>query len=53
MLGRKNAILVIGKNTLFKKALSTRVSDLPNTHEYYEDLKKFGAAIKELDALKN
>ncbi|CAD8176220.1 unnamed protein product [Paramecium octaurelia] len=53
ILAKRNALLVIGKNTLFKKVLATRVQDLPESHEYYEDLKKFGAAIKELDVLKN
>lgn len=33
--------------------LLTRASELETTHPLYEDLKKFGPAIKELDALKN
>ncbi|CAD8073362.1 unnamed protein product [Paramecium sonneborni] len=53
ILAKKNALLVIGKNTLFKKVLSTRVQDLPESHEYYDELKKFGGAIRELDVLKN
>lgn len=33
--------------------MATRVADLPDTHEYYDELKKYGNAIRELDVLKN
>ena len=61
-MGKTGSELVVGKNvtiiyifqkTLIKRVLLTRASELETTHPLYEELKKFGPAIKELDALKN
>lgn len=53
MLGKRGAILLIGKNTLIRSVLAARQAELEKNHPYYEDLSKFGAAIKELQSLKD
>lgn len=52
MLGKRNAILLIGKNTLIRTVLAARQAELEKNHPYYDELSKFGAAIKELESLK-
>jgi len=42
--------LIIGKNTVLKKAVALRLADLPN-EPYYEAYKKLGGKIPELKEL--
>lgn len=44
---------MIGKNTLIRRVLLTRAAELDKNHPFYDELKKFGEAIPELDVLKN
>lgn len=53
ILSKRGATLLIGKNTLIRTVLSVRQSELDKNHPYYEELSKFGPAIKELEALRN
>jgi len=53
MLLKSHSQLLIGKNTLIRRVLQTRVAELEKSNPFFEDLQKFGPAIKELDALRN
>jgi len=44
--------LVIGKNTVIKKAIQYRIEPLDEQDEFYEDFKGIGKPIAILEALK-
>ena len=49
-----NSELLIGKNTVIRKALNFRIKNLEENNPYYEDLVRFGKeGIPELEKLSN
>lgn len=52
-LTRNEALLVIGKNTIIKKALQYRLEGLPDTEDFAELKRKDGKIIKNLEILRD
>jgi ribosomal protein L10 len=50
-LSKRAAKLVIGKNTVIKKAISLRMAALDKNHEDYEFFRRFGEPMPQLERL--
>ena len=50
-MNKKKSVLIVGKNTIIANVIKTKSQGLPESHPYYDELKRFATQTKEVEAL--
>jgi len=50
-LNKKKSVLIVGKNTIIASAIRTKVQGIQENHPFYDELKRYGGSLKELETL--
>jgi len=50
-LNKKKSVLIVGKNTIIASAIRTKVQGIQESHPFYDELKRYGGSLKELETL--
>ena len=51
LLNKKKSVLIVGKNTIIASAIRTKVQGIQENHPFYDELKRYGGSLKELETL--
>lgn len=50
-MNKKKSVLIVGKNTIIASAIRTKVQGIQENHPFYDELKRYGGSLKELETL--